>query len=69
MKETRSGDTIIEEGDPSNLTLKGLLSPPSVFFCSIEPENSRDNQLLMSILRNLSREDPSIQVKEDEQNS
>ncbi len=34
--------------------------PPAVFFCSIEPENSRDQNELETILYNLSREDPSI---------
>jgi len=41
-KEIRSGDTILEENDPERLILKGVKMPPPVFFCSIEPENSRD---------------------------
>jgi translation elongation factor EF-G len=41
--------------------------PPAVFFCSIEPQNSRDQAELESILFNLSREDPSISVKNDEE--
>ena len=41
--------------------------PPSVFFCSIEAESSSDKQELEKILFNLSREDPSIHIKEDEE--
>ena len=41
--------------------------PPPVFFCSIEAESSSDKQELEKILFNLSREDPSIHVKEDEE--
>ena len=41
--------------------------PPPVFFCSIEPEYSRDKQKLESILNTMTREDPSLQVKQDEE--
>ena len=41
--------------------------PPPVFFCSIEAEQSKDKQELQKILFNLSREDPSIHIKEDEE--
>lgn len=41
-KDIRSGDTILEEGDTEKFTLEGVKMPPAVFFCSIEPENSRD---------------------------
>jgi elongation factor G len=41
-KDIRSGDTIIEEGDAERIILDGVKMPPAVFFCSIEPENSRD---------------------------
>ena len=41
--------------------------PPPVFFCSIEAESSRDQQELEQILHNLSREDPSIQIKVDDE--
>jgi elongation factor G len=41
-KEIRSGDTIIDENDTERIILEGVKMPPPVFFCSIEPENSRD---------------------------
>ena len=43
--------------------------PPPVFFCTIEADSSRDQKQLEEILHNLSREDPSIQVKVSEENS
>lgn len=66
-KNVRSGDTILEETDSSNIQLIGVNMPPPVFFCSIEAEMSKDKQELQNILFNLSREDPSIQVQEDEE--
>jgi elongation factor G len=59
-KDIRSGDTILDEGDTERIILEGVKMPPAVFFCSIEPENSRDQNELENILYNLSREDPSI---------
>ena len=61
-RDIRSGDTLLEEGtEPSDrFILEGVKMPPAVFFCAIEPENSRDQKELEEILHNLSREDPSI---------
>ena len=66
-KNVRSGDTILDETDDSKMLLSGVTMPPPVFFCSIEPDSSSDKQALELILFNLSREDPSIHVKEDEE--
>lgn len=41
-KDIRSGDTIIDENDNEKIILEGVKMPPPVFFCSIEPDNSRD---------------------------
>lgn len=41
--------------------------PPPVFFCSIEPDLSQDKTELEKILFALSREDPSLHVKEDDE--
>jgi len=43
-KNIRSGDTILEERDPSQMRLSGVSMPPPVFFCSIEAEMSREKQ-------------------------
>jgi len=66
-RDIRSGDTILDEGDTERIILEGVKMPPAVFFCQIEPENSRDQQELEQILYNLSREDPSLSVKNDEE--
>ncbi|CDW86051.1 translation elongation factor g [Stylonychia lemnae] len=66
-KDIRSGDTLLEDLDEERIILEGVKMPPPVFFCSIEPENSRDQQELEGILFNLSREDPSISVKNDQE--
>ena len=66
-KNIRSGDTLLDEQSSSKVQLSGVSMPPPVFFCSIEAEMSRDKQELEKILFNLSREDPSIHVKEDEE--
>jgi len=41
-KEISSGDTLIDEHDAEKIILEGVRMPPPVFFCSIEPESSRD---------------------------
>lgn len=41
-KDIRSGDTLLDEGDTERIILEGVKMPPAVFFCSVEPENSRD---------------------------
>lgn len=41
--------------------------PPPVFFCSIESEDHHENQKLSEILYNMSLEDPSLTVKENEE--
>jgi elongation factor G len=64
-KNVRSGDTLIEENDTSRIILDGVKMPPPVFFCSIEAESSRDQTELEKILGNLTREDPSLNVKTD----
>lgn len=58
---------MLDELDKSNTQIAGINMPPPVFFCSIEPELSRDKQELEKILFNLTREDPSIQIQEDEE--
>lgn len=58
---------MLDELDLSNTQIAGISMPPPVFFCSIEAELSRDKQELEKILFNLSREDPSIQIQEDEE--
>ena len=41
--------------------------PPPAFFCSIEANESREQRALEALLENLSKEDPSIGCKTDEE--
>lgn len=69
LKAVRSGDTIVDEQDRNahSLQMLGVTVPTPVFFCSIEPEQTRQKSELNQILRDLSREDPSLNVQEDEE--
>ena len=69
LKAIRSGDTIVADDDKEahGLQMVGVTVPPPVFFCSIEPETSREKNELFTILHNMSREDPSLAVHEDEE--
>lgn len=67
IQSIRSGDTFIQEGDSERIILSGVNIPPPVFFCSIEPELSRDQRELERVLKDLSYEDPSITVTENEE--
>jgi elongation factor G len=66
-KNTRSGDTLIDENDPEKIVLQGVRMPPPAFFCSIEANESREQKGLEVLLENLSKEDPSIGCKTDEE--
>ena len=61
----RSGDTFVQENDTERVILSGVSIPPPVFFCSIETEMSRDQKQLEKILRDLSFEDPSLTITEN----
>lgn len=59
FKHVISGDTIIGE-ESDERYLPGLDMPPAVFFCGIEASHSRDSKELTKILKDLTREDPSL---------
>ena len=66
FKHVISGDTIIEDKSEERY-LPGLDMPPAVFFCGIEASESKDSKELNWILKDLTREDPSLRYKEDEE--
>lgn len=67
LKNLRSGDTIVDELDVEEIQLKGMKMPPPVFFCSIEPEEFRDQNKLTELLSLYSLEDPSLIIKYNEE--
>lgn len=65
LKEAKSGDTIVDDSETELTVLPGVFNPDPVFFCSITPKRNSDYRTLISILENMTREDPSVQVKYD----
>jgi elongation factor G len=61
--ESSTGDTIMLESRRSNpLILDGVRIPKPVFFCSIEPDSTSQQELLERALSQLQKEDPTFQV-------
>lgn len=77
LKHTRTGDTLIsytganpKSGPPAplnTLQLRPIEVPPAVFFSSIEPHSMSEEKAVKSALELLVREDPSLQISEDEE--
>ena len=77
LKQARTGDTLISytganarSGPPSplnSLQLRPIEVPPAVFFSSIEPHSMSEDKNVKTALELLVREDPSLQVTEDEE--
>jgi len=77
LKHARTGDTLIsysganpKSGPPSpfnTLQLRPIEIPPAVFFSSIEPQSLSEEKAVKTALELLVREDPSLQVTEDEE--
>ncbi|MCJ1280359.1 Ribosome-releasing factor 2, mitochondrial [Puttea exsequens] len=77
LRHTRTGDTLIsysgsnaKSGPPApsnSLQLRPIEVPPAVFFSSVEPHSLGEEKAVRSALDILVREDPSLQVSEDEE--
>lgn len=77
LKHTRTGDTLIsytganpKSGPPAplnTLQLRPIEVPPAVFFSSVEPHSTSEEKAVKSALELLIREDPSLQISEDEE--
>jgi elongation factor G len=77
LKYTRTGDTLISytgansrSGPPAplnTLQLRPIEVPPAVFFSSVEPHSLGEEKNVRTSLDILIREDPSLQVTEDEE--
>ncbi|KAL9128538.1 MAG: hypothetical protein Q9217_002803 [Psora testacea] len=76
LKHARTGDTLIsyvganaKSGPPAplnSLQLRPIEVPPAVFFSSVEPHSMSEEKGVKTALELLVREDPSLQVTEDE---
>ena len=77
LKHARTGDTLIsytganpKSGPPApfnTLQLRPIEVPPAVFFSSVEPHSMGEEKAVKSALELLIREDPSLQISEDEE--
>ena len=61
LKQTIAGDTLIRAGD-EHVILPPITSPPPVFFASISPASSADEEKLTQALTCMLREDPSLSL-------
>lgn len=79
LKHTRTGDTLIsytganpQTGPPAplnTLQLRPIDVPPAVFFSSIESHSLGEEKTVKSALNMLIREDPSLQLSQDEESA
>jgi elongation factor G len=65
MKESFTGDTICDAGDP--ILLENITFPAPVIFVAIEPKTTADQDKMGEALRKLSEEDPTFVVHTDEE--
>ncbi|KAF9900940.1 Ribosome-releasing factor 2, mitochondrial [Linnemannia zychae] len=68
LKDTRTGDTLLDAHDPrKGLALSGIKVPSPVFFASIEPISTSDEKPVEEAIKALIREDPSLGMRVDEE--
>lgn len=68
LKDTRTGDTLLDAHDPrKGLALSGIKVPSPVFFASVEPQSTSDEKPVEEALKALIREDPSLGMRVDEE--
>ena len=65
MKNTKTGDTLCDEKSP--LHLESIFIPPSVIEMKINPPTKKEEEKLGMVLRKLAMEDPSFNVRHDEE--
>jgi elongation factor G len=65
LKDTRTGDTLSDPGDP--IVLESLEFPEPVIEVAVEPKTKADQDKMSKALYALSEEDPTFRVKTDEE--
>ena len=65
LKNTRTGDTISDERD--SIVLENLVFPEPVIQVAVEPKTKADQDKMGKALYSLAEEDPTFQVKTDEE--
>ena len=65
LKQTTTGETLCDEKDP--VVLESMTFPAPVIHVAIEPKTKADQQKLGTAIQRLAEEDPSFQVRTDEE--
>jgi len=65
LKQTRTGDTLCDPGNP--IVLEELVFPEPVIHVAVEPKTKADQDKLSKALYALSEEDPTFRVRTDEE--
>ena len=65
LKECTTGDTLCAEMKP--LYLERITAPQAVMFLAIEPKSGADKDKLVDSMEQLAAEDPTCQVRQDEE--
>ena len=65
MKNTKTGDTLCDEQNP--LHLESIFIPPTVIELKVSPPTKKEEEKLGAALRKLAMEDPSFNVRHDEE--
>jgi elongation factor G len=65
LKQTTTGDTLCDPGDP--IVLESLDFPEPVIHVAVEPKTKADQDKLSRALQTLSEEDPTFQVHADQE--
>jgi elongation factor G len=65
LKDTRTGDTLCEEG--KLIVLEKIVFPEPVIQIAIEPKTKADSEKMSIALQKLAEEDPTFHVKTDEE--
>tara|TARA_Y100000310_G_scaffold83591_2_gene80260 strand:- start:1383 stop:3482 length:2100 start_codon:yes stop_codon:yes gene_type:complete len=65
LKDTRTGDTLCDEGSP--IQLENITFADPVISIAVEPKTKADQEKMGIALQKLSEEDPTFRVKSDEE--
>ncbi len=65
FKDTRTGDTLCDPGNP--VVLEALEFPEPVIHVAVEPKTKVDQDKMAKALQSLSEEDPTFQVRTDDE--
>ncbi len=65
LKDTTTGETLCDQGSP--VVLESMTFPAPVISVAIEPKSKGDQEKLGTAIQRLSEEDPTFQVRSDEE--